>query len=202
MEKDLDDVQKQVEFQVELRDIQSAIDVTVSAESPDSITVDSCFEFTEDEASTWSAKVDEIERQLDADIKIDNLGVVETTSGMEMQRETTGRNIVSTLLAAYYKLSSMSKCTWMEVEQLSHASHASVVGCLNYAMDNIRLDLLHVIRKMYTINPGIHCNTVKWILLVLLRTTDIGLCFGGCSSSSVVVTKFVNLSHAGNLNVG
>lgn len=96
--------------------------------------------------------MDQIERQLYADNEIDNLGTIETTSGMEMQKEIAGvlrvtrmsyarkaskhfniqfGNSVSYALATYYKLSSLSQCTLMEVEHLSHALHASTIAWLN-----------------------------------------------------------------------
>lgn len=77
------------------------------------------------------------------------------------------RNSVSTLLIAYYKLSNPSLCTWTEVEHLSHGLNVSTVGCLSYAMDSTKLDLSYVVRKMYTLNPSIHCDAVKWILPIL-----------------------------------
>lgn len=151
------------------------------------------------------------------------MDVVETTSSIEVYKETAGmlrvtqkscikktsrysnmqlKNSVCIPCIAYYKLSNMSLCTWIEVEHLSHASHISIVGCLSYAKDSIRFDLSHGIMRMYTINPDINCDVVRGILLILLRTIDGGACFKGCHSSCVAVTRFMNPGHAENLKEG
>lgn len=52
---------------------------------------------------------------------------------------------------------------------------------------------------MYIINPGIHCDAIKWILLILLGTIDVEIYSRGCSSGNVAVTRFMNSGHAGSL---
>lgn len=44
--------------------------------------------------------------------------------------------------------------------------NVSTVDCPSYAMDSTKLDLSHAIRRMYIINLGMHCDAIKWILLI------------------------------------
>lgn len=77
------------------------------------------------------------------------------------------------------------------------APHTTVVGRLIYVIDNTRSNISHDVRSMHTANPYLHCDDMKWTLLILLGTIDISLYCRGCSLGSVAVAKYFDTSQIG-----
>ena len=89
---------------------------------------------------------------------------------------------VSTPLASHFKLSKeQGVATQEEREFMAKIPYASAMGSLMYVMVCTRPDIAQAVGVVsrFMQNPGKeHWETIKWILIYLKGTMDIGLCNG------------------------
>ena len=110
---------------------------------------------------------------------------------------------VSAPLASHMKLSaSLSPSLDDERECMSRDPYANVVGNLMYVMVCTRPDISHAIGvgSRYMHDPGKgHWQAMKWIMLYLLKTIDVGLVFERDDPCNQYAAGYVDSGYASDL---
>ncbi|GJV01441.1 hypothetical protein Tco_1335010 [Tanacetum coccineum] len=91
-----------------------------------------------------------------------------------------------------------------DVERMSKVSYANAVGSLMYLMVCTRLDIAYAVSivSRYLANPGKnHSEAVKWILMYLKGTADVGLVYGSDQGKHVDVDGFVDADYANYIDL-
>jgi len=155
-------------------------------------------------ASKSRSTIDKLKKDLSSEFEMKDLGEAKKMLDMEIERDRRSGKVsltqkgylqkvlqrfningdtksVSTLLAPHFKLKAiMSPTTVEEREYMTRVPYTSAIGSLIYAMVCTRPDLSQAVsiinRCMHDPGKG-HWEAVKWVLLYIKGTIDIGLVF-------------------------